>query len=147
MKKWLFNLSCIALLFALTTSSKPVDYYSITVKVNNIRHDYGTIQLQVYRSAEAFKNETAWKVRLFKKTDVKNNCMTCVITGIPPGEYGVALLDDENSDTKMNYSFLLPKEGFGFSDYFHTAWSKPKFESFKFSLSADKQVSIKVRYV
>lgn len=105
------------------------------------------LQLQVYRTAENFKKEIPWKVRFFDKNEMKNNSMTCIITGIEPGEYGVALLDDENSNKDMDYTMFVPDEGFGFSDYYHTAWSKPKFESFKFQLTEDKTVTIKVRYV
>lgn len=147
MKKTIFMVIG-ALLFALMSSMKSsTNYYELTVKIEGIRNNQGSMQLQVYRSSEAFKKETPWKVRVFSKSVVKNNSMTCVITGIPPGEYGVALLDDENSDSDMNYSFLLPTEGFGFSDYYHSAWSKPKFENFKFSMESDKQVKIKIRYV
>lgn len=121
--------------------------YSITVKVTNIRSKNGRIQLQLYRSSEAFKNETPYKVRLKEKDDMKNGTVTYVFKDLEPGVYGVALLDDENSDNEMNYSMFLPKEGFGFADYYHSAWSKPKFEDFKFTLSSDKTTTAKIRYV
>lgn len=139
--------SMCGLLFILSSSMNNTTYYTITAKVVGIRNNKGTMQLQVYRSSETFKKETPYKIKTFDKKDVKNNTLTCVITGIPPGEYGIALLDDENSDSDMNYSFLLPTEGFGFSDYYHSAWSKPKFESFKFTLNSNKEVTIKIRYV
>ncbi len=139
--------SMCGLLFILSSSMNNTTYYTITAKVVGIRNNNGTMQLQVYRSSETFKKETPYKIKTFDKKDVKNNTLTCVITGIPPGEYGIALLDDENSDSDMNYSFLLPTEGFGFSDYYHSAWSKPKFESFKFTLNSNKEVTIKIRYV
>lgn len=140
----LFAFVCV---MSLSFTSPTTSYYTITVKVTNIRNNSGKLQLQIYRNAENFKKEIPWKVRLFDKNEVKNNSMTCVITGIEPGEYGVALLDDENSNKEMDYTMFVPDEGFGFSDYYHTAWSKPKFENFKFQLKEDKTVTIKVRYV
>ncbi|WP_343747739.1 DUF2141 domain-containing protein [Fluviicola sp.] len=149
MKRFVFPFILFAFvcLVSLSFTSPSTSYYSITVKVTNIRNNSGKLQLQIYRTAENFKKEIPWKVRLFEKDAVKNNTMTCVITGIEPGEYGVALLDDENANKEMDYSMFVPDEGFGFSDYYHTAWSKPKFESFKFQLKEDKTVTIKVRYV
>ncbi|MDR0801858.1 DUF2141 domain-containing protein [Fluviicola sp.] len=140
----LFVFVCAA---SFSFTSPSTNYYTITVKVINIRNNSGMLQLQVYRTAENFKKEIPWKVRFFDKNEMKNNSMTCIITGIEPGEYGVALLDDENSNKDMDYTMFVPDEGFGFSDYYHTAWSKPKFESFKFQLTEDKTVTIKVRYV
>ena len=67
--------------------------------------------------------------------------------GIPAGVYGLALLDDENKNTKMDYGWLLPKEGFGFGDYYHTKWSAPHFNDFKFYLNTDRSVLMKIRYM
>jgi uncharacterized protein (DUF2141 family) len=69
---------------------------------------------------------------------------------LPPGTYGIALVDDENSDGVMEYNRLgIPKEGFGFSDYYHTGLKKPKFNSFSFTLEKGqkKSIKIKVRYI
>ena len=41
---------------------------------------------------------------------------------------------------------LVPKEGYGFSDYYHTSWSRPVFSDFKFQLSSNKSVTMKVKY-
>jgi uncharacterized protein (DUF2141 family) len=76
--------------------------------------------------------------------------MMTVQFALEPGVYGLCLLDDENNNGKMEYNFLgMPKEGFGFSDHYHTGITKPKFDSFKFTLSKnqDKDVTIKVRYI
>lgn len=121
--------------------------FDIQVKFSNVRTSNGRIQLQIYRSQEAFAGEKPWKVIQVTKDNWKDKTMSYKVTGIPPGTYGIAILDDENSNKEMDYSFLVPKEGFGFSNYYHTAWSKPKFDSFKFTLSEDTSVNIKVRYV
>lgn len=147
MKPNVLFLPLLVVFFFLTSSFTLGEYYTITVKVTNIRNNQGKIQLQLYRTAENFKKEIPYKVRYYDKKDVKNGTLTCLITGIEPGTYGVALLDDENSNNDMDYSMLLPQEGFGFSDYYHSAWSRPKFENFKFELTGDKTVTIKIRYV
>lgn len=121
--------------------------FDIHVKFSNIKTSTGRIQLQIYRSQEAFAGEKPWKVIQVPKDNWKDKTMSYKVTGIPAGTYGIAVLDDENSNKEMDYSFLVPKEGFGFSNYYHTAWSKPKFDSFKFTLNEDISVDVKVRYV
>jgi uncharacterized protein (DUF2141 family) len=69
---------------------------------------------------------------------------------LEPGIYGLSLLDDENSNGKMEYNFLgIPKEGFGFSDYYHKGLKRPKFESFKFSIDKGqtKKLTVRIRYM
>lgn len=128
-------------------SNSPDEYYDITVKFTNIRNSKGRIQLQFYRSQTHFANENPWKTIQIEKTGMKNNSFSYKIENIPAGNYGICILDDENENKKMDYSFMMPTEGFGFSDYYHTAWSKPKYEDFKFNLHANKDIVIKVRYV
>ncbi|MCC6370579.1 MAG: DUF2141 domain-containing protein, partial [Bacteroidia bacterium] len=71
-----------------------------------------------------------------------------VYDDLKPGVYGIAILDDENTNEKMDYGWFLPKEGFGFSDYYHSNMSHPKFESFDFVLKKEaKKVEIKLRYL
>lgn len=147
MKRSFLTFILFAFVCLISPSFKAPAYHTITIKVTNIRNNSGNLQIQIYRNAENFKKSLPWKVKQFDKGSVKNNTLTCTFTGIESGEYGIALLDDENANKEMDYSMMMPDEGFGFSDYYHTAWSKPKFESFKFSLKEDKTVTIKVRYV
>ncbi|MDG1330887.1 MAG: DUF2141 domain-containing protein [Crocinitomicaceae bacterium] len=131
--------------FSLTPSKEGT--HDITVKITNIRSKKGRIQLQLYRTGKSFSAETPYKQYYVSKKSLNNKTVTYTIRGLKSGTYGVALLDDENSNKEMDYGWVLPEEGFGFSDYYHTAWSKPKFSQFKFYLSADKKVGMKVRYM
>lgn len=141
-------LSCLSLLIlVLSTSFSSETYYTIKVKITNIRNTEGRIQLQVYKDAETFKKETPYTVKLVtKQGNVTNGVMNYEFK-LPAGKYGLALLDDENRNTKLDYGVVLPKEGFGFSDYYHTSWSRPVFSDFSFDLKADKSVTMKIRYV
>jgi uncharacterized protein (DUF2141 family) len=148
--KYLMKFSVI-LPFVIIISSysvkSPVATYSISIDITNIRNTKGTIQLEVFRSQKEFAAETAYKTYLISKKDVSGKTISYVITGLPPGTYGLALLDDENENKKMDYSWGYPKEGFGFSDYYHTGWSKPTFEDFKLDINGDKAVAMKIRYM
>ena len=141
-------LGCIPFLFgSFAPASSAEGKHNITVIVTHIRNSKGRIQFQLYRTSEKWQAEIAYKELYVSKTKLKNKSISYTIYGLPTGTYGVTLLDDENVNKTMDYGLILPKEGFAFSDYFHTAWSKPKFSSFKFTLNEDKKVTMKVRYM
>ncbi|HTX75270.1 MAG TPA: DUF2141 domain-containing protein [Terracidiphilus sp.] len=49
---------------------------------------------------------------------------------LPPGNYGVAAIHDENSNHKLDRNFLgIPKEGFGFANNPHVGLSAPPFSA------------------
>ena len=131
--------------FALRTSAD--EKHNVEVKITNIRSSKGRIQIQIFRTSSAWEAETAYKELYVSKSSMKNKTVNYTIQGLVSGTYGVTLLDDENVNKVMDYGLMMPKEGFAFSDYFHTAWSKPDFSAFSFSLKADKSVTMKIRYM
>ncbi|MBC9811594.1 DUF2141 domain-containing protein [Crocinitomicaceae bacterium CZZ-1] len=145
--RFLVRMALLTLLGYIHFGASTDQTFDIQVKFSNVRNTNGRIQLQIYRSQEAFAGEKPWKVIQVPKDGWKDKGFSYKVTGIPAGTYGIAILDDENSNKEMDYSFMVPKEGFGFSNYYHTAWSKPKFDNFKFTLNEDVSVNIKVRYV
>lgn len=147
MKKSVFTFILFAFVYLVSVSFKAPTYHTITIKVTNIRNNTGNMQLQIFRNAENYNKGLAWKIKIIDKSDMKNNTLTCTFTGIEQGDYGIALLDDENKNKEMDYTMFMPDEGFGFADYYHSSWSKPKFENFKFSLKGDKTMTAKIRYV
>lgn len=120
---------------------------TITVEITNIRNSSGRIQLQIYKDQASFEKESPWKLIYVSKQKMSGHTLHHTLNGLPPGVYGLALLDDENNNTKMDYGLVMPKEGFGFSDYYHTSWSRPEFNDFKFYLKTDKTVKMRIRYV
>lgn len=121
---------------------------NIDFTISGIRSKNGTIRLAFYTSAKNFEDEKPFMVKTVQKTNLKNGTLTVSYSGITPGLYGVALLDDENSNREMDYGLVLPKEGFGFSDYYHSGMSRPTFDQFDFHLKNEtKNIKIKIRYM
>lgn len=150
MKNWIrINLILFVLVFFGTSSmsSSSSGTFSVSVTVKKLRNAKGSVQIQVYKDQTSFADEKPWKTYSFSKKSVSGGQLSFKITDLPKGTYGFALLDDENNNKEMDYGLLMPKEGFGFSDYYHTSWSRPVFNDFKFDLSADKKVYMTVRYV
>jgi uncharacterized protein (DUF2141 family) len=122
---------------------------NVEVIITGIRTEKGQIVIGVFKDDESFKKEESFLEKRFVKNGISNEEMR-VQFSLEPGIYGLSLMDDENSNGKMEYNFLgIPKEGFGFSDYYHTGITKPKFDSFKFSINKDqtKKITIRIRYM
>jgi len=122
---------------------------NVEVIITGIRTEKGQIVIGVFKDDESFKKEESFLEKRFVKNGISNGEMR-VQFSLEPGIYGLSLMDDENSNGKMEYNFLgIPKEGFGFSDYYHTGITKPKFDSFKFSINKDqtKKITIRIRYM
>ncbi|HZM13192.1 MAG TPA: DUF2141 domain-containing protein, partial [Bacteroidales bacterium] len=115
MKTLVTKLFLLLLLPAATINAQNVE-----VTITGIRNTKGQMGLGVFRDNESFKKEQAYRELQFPKKDISKGEMKARFD-LPPGTYGIALVDDENSDGEMEYNFLgVPKEGFGFSDYYHT---------------------------
>ena len=121
----------------------------IEVTVQGIRSSKGQIVIGVFKDEATYMREEAFLSRKFAKDSLENGVMKIRFT-VEPGVYGLTLLDDENSSGLMEYNFLgIPKEGFGFSDYYHSGFTKPKFDAFRFTIERGqkKNMNVKIRYM
>jgi len=136
------------LLFTLLLIGLNLSAQTITIEITNIRSSKGQLLLGVYTNQPDYRNKIAIMKKTVYKVNMKEGTVTTTITGLKPGTYGIALLDDEDYDREMAFRFFLPAEGFAFSDYYHTAYSRPVFDDFKFELGKeDKKIVMKVRYL
>jgi uncharacterized protein (DUF2141 family) len=121
----------------------------LTVKISGIKNNQGNLKLAFYTCASDYKNEVSPKItKIVSKSEVKNGVFMKSFNDIPAGNYGIAVLDDENCNSEMDYSFFIPSEGFGFSNYYHSGMSKPDFNNFCFNFGKeDKTINIKLRYM
>ncbi len=114
----------------------------------NLRNTKGNIRLAFFTSENEYKTENPKITKYISKKNLKDGILVEKYTDIPAGRYGIALLDDENENGKMNYSGFFPTEGFGFSNYYHGGLSKPSYNCFSFDFGkTDKTITIKVRYM
>ncbi len=121
---------------------------TLAVKITGLRNNSGNVQLGFFINDESFKDDKPLFLKVESKATTVNGVLTIIYNNLKPGTYGVALLDDENSNTKMDFGILLPKEGFGFSNYYHTSLTRPSFSKFSFVYSGiNKVVEIKVKYM
>ena len=120
---------------------------NVKIVIEGVRSDIGKIVIAVFKDQEGFKNRKPVKrVELNKSEFVENE----IVLSLDAGVYGISVLDDENNNNKMDYNFLgMPKEGFGFSNYYHKGLSKPHFDKFKFEIknTSVELIEIKLKYI
>jgi uncharacterized protein (DUF2141 family) len=134
--------------FLLLCAPCALSAQTLKISITGLRSNAGSVVLGFYINDQSFEDEKP----LFSKTESKattvNHVLTVTYTGIKPGTYGVVLLDDENNNGKMDFGWLLPQEGYGFSNYYHTGLTKPKLTKFSFVVTEGaKAIEIKVKYM
>ena len=68
--------------------------------------------------------------------------------GLAQGTYAVALIHDENANSKMDMAVFLPKEGFGFSRNPAVVTGPPKFKAASFAIdTAEVHQRVKMKYM
>lgn len=142
------HLTRILLLLSICSLHVKAHAQNTQVHITGVRSEKGKIILKIFKDQASFEKEQAFKTQSFDKKMIKNGELTVNID-LPTGTYGLTLLDDENSDGKLEKSFVgMPKEGFGFSNYFLQKMKKPTFDEFKTQIKSEgNKVHIKVKYM
>lgn len=128
------------------SEGKSEETYSITVTVTNIRNKEGVIRFKFYDDTTPFPDLQGFLKVVVPKTEVTGDSLTMTFHGFKSQNMAIALLDDENNNVKLDFGWFLPKEGHAFSDYYHSALRRPVYEDFKFFLTGDKKVVMKMKY-
>jgi|TARA_B110000263_G_C15308024_1_gene511523 uncharacterized protein (DUF2141 family) len=122
---------------------------SLTIEIDEFRNSKeGNILIAIFTDQLNFTNDISFKNWIVPKEKLINGVFKETVK-LPLGEYGIAILDDEDINGKMSYNFFgIPKEGYGFSDFNHSGFKKPMFSDFKFSVSDSTDIiRIKLRYL
>jgi len=129
-------------------NSVDVQAQHVKLKVTDIKSTKGKIVIILFKDHETFEEERGFRRIAFSKDSLKNGAIDLHFT-IEPGTYGITLLDDEDSNGVMNKNFIgIPKEGFGFSNYYLTKMRLPHFDEFKTTINPGKNtVLVRVKYI
>lgn len=118
------------------------------INISGIRSEKGQIILNVFKNNEDYEQGKVYKKFVFEKKKIQNGIMT-ISCDLEQGIYGITLIDDENKNGELNKNLIgIPKEGFGFSNFFMEKLKKPAFNDFKLAVKPqDNKVIIKVKYM
>lgn len=116
----------------------------LDVHIENTSNTKGQLCIAVFTDEAGFKAEKPYWETNYPKTLIVNGGFELKIE-LKPGKYGVSVLDDNNWNGKMEYNiFGVPREGFGFSNYYQRGICRPTFEDFSFIVDKNEIKSITV---
>lgn len=138
-----------ALMLTTPSLNNTVSQTTVTVEITNFRSEKGKATLGIYTTQKDYEKENEYLLKSYHKGKLVNGTLEVELS-LPPGTYGIALLDDENNNGEMDFGLMMPEEGFGFSNYEVSGMvlSKPDFEEFAFEVGeSPERVKIKVKYM
>jgi uncharacterized protein (DUF2141 family) len=113
------------------SDSAAVEGCTLRIHVDGLRNAKGNIGTVVFKSADGWPEQTNKAFRVGPAPiGPDGHSGTAVWEDLPPGDYGVAAIHDENSNAKLDKNLLgIPKEGFGFANNPHVGWGPPPFSA------------------
>lgn len=116
----------------------------MSLEITGIRNSKGFIRIALFADEIQFIKEQPQKSFIYDKSQLVDGKMELSISGIRPGIYGIAVLDDENDNGKLDYKLFIPCEGIGFSCFEHKL-RKPGFSDFSFELKDGLLLKLKIQ--
>lgn len=144
----LLKLLCFLSLLAGLSVPLRAQSAKLFILATELRSSNGRIIIKLFGDNESFVNEKPLREVTFEKKGMVNGVIALNFD-LEPGTYGVTLLDDENSNGKMDNNLVkMPKEGFGFSNFYLTKLKRPHFDEFKVVIKPGKnKVDIRTKYL
>lgn len=145
---------CVALCAVLVFANLPAFSFAqspcpgIHVKVLDIRNSNGTVACALFEAPEGFPTEFLHHATHIMIMKIRDTQARCDFLDIPPGNYALAVVHDENMDGKMNTNWLgVPKEGYGFSSEAKASMSAPSFDDASFRYDGQNlDLTIRLHY-
>ena len=102
---------------------------TLRIHVDQLKNAKGNIGTVLFRSPDGWPENLSKSFRSGPAAiDRDGHEGTAVWKDLPPGNYAVAAIHDENSNHKLDRNFLgIPKEGFGFANNPHVGLAAPGF--------------------
>jgi uncharacterized protein (DUF2141 family) len=91
---------------------------TLRIHVDGLRNSNGNIGTVIFSTPEGWPDNSSKAVRIGPSQIPAGQLRaTAVWDNLPPGDYAVAAIHDENSNARLDKNFLgIPKEGFGFAN-------------------------------
>jgi uncharacterized protein (DUF2141 family) len=120
---------------------------NVTIVIAGLRSTRGNILACLTAKPAAFPECEKDKQALSLTVPARNGPVL-VFRHVPPGAYAVSLFHDENGNGRMDKTFGIPREGYGFSRDAPVKMAPPHFAAAQFGVAtADVTQTITVRYI
>ena len=115
----------------------------ITVQVSNFRSNKGVCRLCIFNSADAFKENKAFRCEM---VSVNDKASVAVFENIPDGNYAIFVFHDANNNNRMDKNFLgIPSEGYGASKNNLPFAAAPTFEANQFTVRQGYSYTFRIK--
>lgn len=133
--------------FLISLSSYAPAQHRTELTITGIRSAKGNIIVQLFKDNQSYEDQEPYKKIMVDKKEMAKGSLNVQLS-LEPGIYGFTLVDDENNNGKIDKNMIgIPKEGFGFSNFFMEKMKKPTFDDFKIDLRTQSKIVMKVKYL
>jgi len=131
---------------ALLPANAPEATGAVDVRIVGARSAKGMIRACLTRNPRFFpncdKDNTSFKASVHAAPDA-----VIRFANVPPGDYAVTVLHDENENFKLDTTLGIPREGVGFSRNPRLVMSAPAFTATVFKVAgASVPLTVKLKY-
>src|SRR3569833_1354907 len=114
-----------------TAQTPQADVCTLRIHVDGFRNTRGNLGTVLFKSPDGWPEDLSKSFRHGPAPiDLNTRTAVAVWTDLPAGDYGVAVIHDENSNHKLDRNLIgIPKEGFGFANNPHVGLSAPSFDA------------------
>lgn len=103
---------------------------TLRIHVDGLRNSTGVVGAAIFASPDGWPEDTSKSLHHWPTPIPAGAREATAVWNLPPGNYGVATIHDENRNHKLDRNFLgIPKEGFGFANNPHVGLSAPPFSA------------------
>jgi uncharacterized protein (DUF2141 family) len=134
--------------FAQEAEAEPGDtdtapkQFDIIVRVSDGDPPTGTLEISLFNSAEFFMQNPYLQTSGPINEDGSYHAR---FGKVPPGEYAVVVVHDENDNGELDTGFLgFGGESYAFSNDVKPLFGRPSFDEVKFAVSGHTQIQIKL---
>jgi uncharacterized protein (DUF2141 family) len=120
---------------------------TLDVNVTGLRSMKGNVLVCVTSNPKFFP-DCSKDPKSYRAKVAARDAANVTFSGMAQGTYAIALLHDENANSKMDMAVFLPREGFGFSRNPAVVTGPPKFRSASFEVDAvEVSQRVKMKYM
>jgi len=103
---------------------------TLRIHVDGLRNSNGVVGSVIFKSPDGWPEDPKKAFRRGPTPIPDGRRESTVVWNLPPGNYAVAAIHDENRNAKLDRNFIgIPREGFGFANNPHVGLSAPPFQA------------------
>lgn len=139
--------AALALTLLAGAALPPPEAATLHLTIEGLRSSKGTVRLCLWSDGDGYP-DCKKNSHVITKVVPAAPVVFVDFDALPPGEYGVSAIHDENDNQRIDKSFIgLPKEGVAFSRDAKINFGPPKYEKVHFSVSGQAAQTMRMRYL